>query len=239
MTAMRRWERPLDLLEAAYRQDGSDDEWLRGLVKTTANVFAGDGLGAAAFFAFGRVDEVGRTVLADTRTYCGLGRAVQARNGSAFLRTLPKLPPDLQQSFFFSPETAGTISVATGLGDALQTSVFWRDGGWDPLVTADSLGLKCHEDSLHVLVLGVALRRVMALKPIEQRLWQRVATHVGAASRLRRSRSASSTDAEAVFSPTGKVKHLARGIDGSAVREGFARRRYARSRGTPPQAALE
>lgn len=90
-----------------------------------------------------------------------------------------------------------------------------------------------------MVVLGVALRKVTALTAAEQRLWQRVATHIGAASRLRHSAGKAPDAADAVLSPAGKLQHLTPGIESAPIKEGFARRRHARSRGTAAEAALE
>src|SRR5450631_1084724 len=101
MRSMKGRERPLDLLEAAYRLDGSDDEWVRGMVETTARVFASDGLGAVGFLLSGRIDDSGHTVISEIRSPHAGGRAHLMQGALKVLETYPHLPLELQEGLFF------------------------------------------------------------------------------------------------------------------------------------------
>ena len=59
------WERPLDLREAAYRLDSTDDEWLCGMAEQMAGIREPVGVGAGAFSVAGGIDSKGRTVVVD------------------------------------------------------------------------------------------------------------------------------------------------------------------------------
>jgi DNA-binding CsgD family transcriptional regulator len=236
-----RWERPLDLLEAAYRLDGTDGEWMRGLVEKMDETFSGDGLGAGGLFAAGRIDGGGRTVLADVQL-----RYVVDRGGDrgsdvlAAMRAYPaRLPADIQERTFFSSVTASTASIVTGLGMTLNDNPIWRHSGLKFLGAKDALFLTCHDGPLGSVVLFDALRDLATLESRALHVWQRIATHVGAAFRLRRGRDATPERAAAVLSAGGRIRHLAPGTSGPAIADGFARRRHARKRGIPPESALE
>jgi DNA-binding CsgD family transcriptional regulator len=233
------WERPLDLLEAAYRLDGSDKDWTTGFVETLTKVLPKERIGCLAFILSGRVDQNGRTVIADFHAPSGTGVAGVVPDLQGALRRQLDFPPELLESLYFSQLTAETLSVATGLGEALENDASWQQVGWDIGVVRDSLGLVCHGDHLNSVVLSVALRKVTVLSDSERRVWQRIASHIGAALRLRSRRGVSPDAAAAVLSPTGKIEHLRQEVDGPSVREGFARRRQGRRRDVRPEAALE
>jgi DNA-binding CsgD family transcriptional regulator len=229
---------PLRLLEAAYRLDGSDGDWMRELVETLANVFAREGLGSMGFLMSAQVNSAGRTMLWEIREPCETGH-VTPRDLHEVLGQYRDLPLDLQERLFFS-SIADTVSQATGLGERLPDYPFWQNhGGWNTSIVGDAFGLRCHDGPLHGVVFGAGLRDVTTPTVGELRIWQRLAMHIGAAARLRRGQAFKPQDADAVLSPAGNVHHLVRNGDGRAVKEGFKRRQYARRRHTTPEAALD
>ena len=234
------WERPLDLLEAAYRLDSTDDEWLCGMAEQMAGIREPVGVGAGAFSVAGGIDSKGRTVVVDVPL-----RRVVAEDGAQRDHVLnamvayPQLPLDLQEKVFFSSVTAGTGSAITGLGRTLHRDPTWKQSGLDALAATDTLMMTCHDGLLDCVVVFQALRHFTTLLPADLHLLQRLATHVGAAFRLRRNRDATLAGAEAVFSPSGRIHHLSPQASGASVAEGFARRRHARKRTTKTQVALE
>jgi DNA-binding CsgD family transcriptional regulator len=221
--------------------DGTDIDWMTGLVEKMDELFGARGLGAGGMFATGKIDDQGRTVLADVSL-----RHVADRNAGkaagilAAMAAYPQtVPIDRQERTYFSSLTASTASTVTGLGTALADSSTWRHAGVGVLGAKDAVFLAGHDGPLGTVVLFDALRETMTLTPKELHVWQRIATHVGAAHRLRRNRDATPAGAEAVLSPTGQVQHLVPGAGREQIEEGFARRQHARRRDVSPEAALD
>jgi DNA-binding CsgD family transcriptional regulator len=238
---LMRWAQPLDLLEAAYRLDGTDDAWMHGLVEQVGEMQGHDSVGVGGFAATGRIDDEGRTVLKDVQLPNVVNCDDDCRPAvlNAILAYPSSLPPEIQETVVFSSLTASTASVVTGLGTMLHHGPAWQRSGMDALEAGDALFLTCHDGPIGSVVLFSALRDITALNAGELRLYQRIATHVGAAFRLRRNRDARPGRAAAVLSPAGKIEHLAHDEDRRGVKDGFARRRHARKRGVSPDAALE
>jgi DNA-binding CsgD family transcriptional regulator len=234
------WERPLDLLEAAYRLDGTDEEWTDGLVQTMSAVVRREGIGAGGFWLDGRIDKEGRTVIGGIRLPRVVNPSEDGRRlAEEAMRGYPFLPAELQQKIFFSSATVGTASAITGQGNAVGDDPSWTKSGLDVVEARDAFGMVCHEGPLNAFVLSSPLPRITVLPQSEVRLWERLASHVGAGFRLRRSPGPRLERADAVLSRSGKVHHLAAVNDLGAVKDGFARRRDARARGTKPETALE
>jgi DNA-binding CsgD family transcriptional regulator len=237
---MMRWERPLDLLDAAYRLDGTEDDWLSGMVEQMTQIRAPEGVGAGAFSVKGQIDGEGRTSIVSVPLRHVVGQDERGRaHVLKTMLTYMSIPLDLQEQCFFSAVTATTASVITGLGHTLYQDPLWKLSGLDALTAKDTLMLTCHASLRDSVVLFQALRDTTTMRPSELSLLRRLATHVGAAFRLRRHRNVTPDRAEAVLSPWGKVQHLALEARRASVVDGFSRRRHARGRGTAPDAALE
>ena len=233
------YDRPLDLLEAAYRLDGSDDEWLEGLVKTATTVFAREGLGAGGFILHGKLDDDGRPRIDHIGCSFAGGRGM-APNARAIVELCPSLPQPFQEVAFFGPRIADTSSAVTGHGPGLQQHPFWRESsGFDASVAGDAIGLVGHAGLLKAVVLSPALREAHSLHEREMRLWRRVATHLGTALRLRSHPTTVMERSDAILSTKGGIEHVADGVDVSAVGTGFERRRVARKKGEAPERALQ
>jgi DNA-binding CsgD family transcriptional regulator len=235
------WAGALNLLEAAYRLDGADSDWMQGAVERVGEIAGRENAGAGGFAATGRIDPEGHTVLADVTLGTFMNCDGDGRRAvlAAMLAYPGSLPPAIQEKAFFSSVTASTASVVTGLGATLDQGPAWKMSGLEGLGAKDAFFLACHDGPLGSVVLFNSLSGIRTLKPAEVRLCQRVATHVGAAFRLRRNVDATPDRAEAVLSPHGRVEHLVRAEDRTGVKDGFARRRHARRRNTKPEAALE
>lgn len=235
---MRSWVRPLDLLEAAYRMDGTDSEWIDHLVDTAYDVFSGERTGAVGFVMLGEVDECGRTICRKMQDVSTRGRGMRYPI-EAYLGCHQKLSADLQQRLFFQGSAADTLSSRSGYGSRLCADRYWiKYSGWDTAVTKDALELLGHESSLSSVVLAVPLREPSTLTAAERRLGERIAAHVGSAFRLRRHNPVSLDNAKAVMSPRGHVEYLCDPSDGSTAREAFARRGHARRAAIPTEEAL-
>jgi DNA-binding CsgD family transcriptional regulator len=213
---------------------------MRELVRTAAEVFARDGLGAMGLLISGQVDNKGRSIIAEITSPHGEGQAIRQPLEASISASLRGIPAELQQKLFFSPSLANTTSQIMGLAAGLSRHPWWTDGsGWNTSVTRDAVGLICHDGPLNVAMLAIGLPKATTLKAGERRLGGRIATHVGAALRLRRSALKNLEGADAILSPSGRLDSLAHDHDGPALKEGFDRRRYARRRGVAAEAALE
>jgi DNA-binding CsgD family transcriptional regulator len=238
---MREIDRPLDLLEAAYRLDGSDQDWMGELTRTATKIFRRWTLGAVGSLVWGRIDDEGRTVIADITNGYVDTEALGFESTAGRVGWLPihaALPPEIQRSLYFSPSFADTASrLIAGGGPAAHP--FYRATRWDTSIVRDAMGLIGHDGTVNVAALVFGLREETRLTPAERRLGQRLATHVGAAFRLRCARRATLESADVVLSPGGKVEQLRPGTSREAVTVGFKQRRYARSRAASPDVALE
>jgi len=106
----------------------------------------------------------------------------------------------------FRKTASGTTSVQTGLGEALAEALHWRAMWKSPVV--DSLGLIVRDPSGMGLCLGAGLEKITTLTPRESAVVAKVAVHIGAGHRLRRTQHAQPTEhADAILSPRGKLLH--------------------------------
>ncbi|HVZ88566.1 MAG TPA: sigma factor-like helix-turn-helix DNA-binding protein [Polyangia bacterium] len=233
-----KWVRPLDLVEAGYRLDGTDEEWMRGLVDTASRVFGSSALGVGGFVIATQVDAQGRRAIERTGNAYGTGRALLGPM-EPVLDRYRDMPAEVQERIFFATP-AGTASQALGLGAALSEHPLWlENAGWDPRIARDALGLLCHDATRNLVVLGVALPAITTLSERERRLGERVAIHIGTALRLRRAGRSTPDTAAAVLSTSGKLQHQQAGADLPAIARGFALRRHARGGRIGPDSALE
>jgi DNA-binding CsgD family transcriptional regulator len=195
----------IDVLEAAYLLDGTDDAWMRRLLEQVRR-FLGSGLSVVGFF----VDHnTPRHVEPIRPVVLGLPAEHADRIAQGILDSGP-LFRELQRT----TPAVGTASSSLG-------GVSW--GGilpmlHDPLATAgvrDVIGLRTQDPSGRGVVLGATLPQVTTLSRAELHTWHRVCAHVAAALRLRRrtcdatgtSLPEGSADTEAVLRPDGTVAH--------------------------------
>jgi DNA-binding CsgD family transcriptional regulator len=171
--------RSLELLEAAYRLDGSERDWLHGLASTAARIFEAEVAGGIV--VHGARDASGRTVVAGFASSCGSGETTN-RPMASFAQARRRMPPALQERLFFAAPLAITASQATGLGARVSRHPAWP---WDPAVAKDALLLRGPAGPLKRVILGIALRETTALSDRQRRVAERLAVHLGTAFRLR------------------------------------------------------
>ncbi|HUJ61230.1 MAG TPA: hypothetical protein VLX92_22155, partial [Kofleriaceae bacterium] len=138
----------------------------------------------------------------------------------------------------FGMTKGGALSQTSGLGAELARwpglRVLWKEP------VADVFGLTSHDPGGSGLQLFAALDEIHAPSARDKQLFTRLATHLGAADRLRRVRRTDRLDdADAVLSPRGKLLHARCGDDDGGVRDGVARRDHARKTRRDPDKALE
>jgi DNA-binding CsgD family transcriptional regulator len=140
----------------------------------------------------------------------------------------------------FGQTIGSTLSQLTGLGDAVPKQPAFRQLWKEPVV--DLLGITSHDASGHGLQFVVALDQTHGTSARERRLLMRVATHLGASDRLSRNDRTERLDrADVVMAPTGRVLHSSSGEIArfASVKDGLARRDFARRRREDPEAALD
>lgn len=194
----------LEIVEAAYRLEQSDDDWLRGIAEACLPSLD-RGLGLCAF-EFRHTPEGAPQILA------GKTLAMPDELAAAYPRVFASLSPDVQaRPFRHGPCTTASrmMGGANRLGrhHVMQqnTEAFGiRDAIW--VTAAEPSGWGC---GLHA-----ARTKVVSLSNHEIAQWSRIAAHLGAAARLRRrlARAPGSDvpelpEAEAVFSPDGRLEH--------------------------------
>jgi hypothetical protein len=145
------WQRPLDLLDAAYRLDGSLDDWMGGLTRTAAKVFRHEGLGVGSIFLEGKVDRDGRTTIANIVSRWLESQAIR-RPIEPCLEGFTRLPADVQDTLWFSSALLTTLSECFWVGADL--ALWIERSGWDSSVAGDLLGLSCHDGTKSVAFMG-------------------------------------------------------------------------------------
>ena len=210
---------PTDLIgvvEAAYRSDVTDDEWLHGLTHEARGVFD-RGLGVAAYtYEVTAANEplITRVSLAGDFDPAWIQR-FQQRMGED--TEVVARPPTHWKTWLHIP--CGTASKVAGL--ERLTSALVEFGG-----ARDLLSINGRDPRGFGLWLGVPLRRATQLSKAKLELYTRVAAHFGAGHRVRRTRAGralSADQAEAVMSPSGKVLHASGEARHRAAREELGR----------------
>jgi DNA-binding CsgD family transcriptional regulator len=233
-----KWGRPLDLLEAAYRLDGTDAEWLVGLVQAARTAFPEEDLTRTGACVRGKVDAGGQTVVERFEHAYAEGQSIlqPATFWDEAIRRLP--PAELHGPLYFSAPLASTVSQV--VGGRLSDLEFWSGNpAWDSSQVKDALGLTFQDGALKAGVVSVGLRETTTLTPGVRRFAERIAIHIGAAFRLRSSRAATPDRADAVFTPDGKIHHAEVEADRPVLEAGFGAWHHARRGDVRPEAALE
>lgn len=230
---------PVDLLEAAYRLDGSDAEWLQALVEAGTKIFAHEGLGGGGACLVGRIDpETGARGIDHYLCSAGVGTCNAVEKTLELQLTLPVA---LQQQLFFSRDVGLTASEAIGVGEALHTLPFWK-AIWDPCVH-DALGFVGQDGVLGAVNIGIGLRETQTVNGAARTLLKRVAMHIGTAYRVRSAtrgkRSAATDNADAIFTHAGRCVHTRAPSRERSLAAGIQRRARARTMRDQPESALD
>lgn len=212
---------------------------MKNVVRTLDKVFAREACGAGGFVVAGRIDELGRTVIKDLSLLHAVTRG-GAREADVIgaIHAYPSFHPEWHEKMFFSAYTASTAAALLGRNVPMSEEVL-QGGGLAPVGAQDAFALNCHAGPLQTLALSAPLRDVTVLSRDERSFWGRTTAHIGAAFRLRRAGRNDPDHADAVLLPSGKIEHLTSDISRKSAKDGFVRRRRARSRGTTAEAALE
>jgi len=197
----------LAIIEAAYASCASDEDWLAQIAEAAVPILD-QGMGAHAFTYDARDPaRVGITGFGQAGTPAQLEKGarefIAALNADA-ARVL--FPPD--------PPVALLHRVLAPVRPTPEMAMALRGGG-----VADAVGVRGHNPDGCGLVLSAAAGKEAVLPPRTTWAMTRVAVHLAAAARLRLHSPVSSRldDADAIFSPRGKLQHLADSTSGTAA----------------------
>lgn len=227
---------PIALIEAAYRVENSDTEWLEELARVSAATM-GSEQGAIAFqYDASSGDWVYVTGVA------ALGLPAEFVEG---MFNHPDLPPEqgnqlikMYTSLTFASLRESFAPVVPQLGDVLTRFGIDDFVGFNAL---DPTGRGC--------MVGVATKREVYANS-RRDSWQRLAAHVAAGNRLRKTLRGLAQDtadptaaAEAVINPDGRVEHAVGDAEPrearEALRDALVRIDRARSRSESPTSSVE
>jgi DNA-binding CsgD family transcriptional regulator len=200
------------VVEAAYQLEGTEQEWLSGIVEA-ARPHLDRGRGVVGYFWEARQSgplQVSEPVLLGTpRVY---EQKFAAFTAAADDRVL--------DGTYRAEVVCGTVSELVG-ADLVRQHPAWAM--LRPSGICDFLGIRVADPNGQSAFLGAPLHRLGRLRPAERTCWERIASHLSAGLRLRRALLAGASEqrgaVEAILSAKGAVVHA----------EGLARSRDARS----------
>jgi DNA-binding CsgD family transcriptional regulator len=201
---------PLSVVEAAYRFEASQEEWLRGIAQATyAQLGAGIGMLAFPYRVLddSRVEATGKPCVID----------MPEEFGTQSVAMVQSLPPNYVRRTFMRCEVTTQSQVTDPEVVAFNAPMrpMMEAMGWHDLVVCGGM-----DPSRHGLYLGAWLPKLTKLPPQVAAMWNRVAVHLTAATRLRHRLGIDGPGApDAVLAPDGKLLHA----------EGEAADREARS----------
>jgi len=224
----------LAIVEAAYAQGRSDQEWVQGLAEAAVPIVdAGHGVLAYTYDA----RESGTVHIGD---YAEAGSTIplepQVRAFTA------ALPPDLVRPFYSaSPPTELLLNLLPPAPPPVTASRGVLEQG--PVVAMDAVGLRGHNPDARGCVISAPSTGPYRLPPRTRASLDRVALHLAAAHRLRQKHVSLDplAGAEAIFSTQGKLEHSASAGGPPAVLQGAVEKRLMgqRVRAEEPERALE
>lgn len=194
----------LEIIEAAYRLDLPDAEWLQGIAQACLPQL-GRGFGLCAF-------EFRHTPEGRPEIVAGKMLDMPDELAASYPRIFASLNPDIQaRPFRQGPCTTGSRMMG-GATQLAREEVMLRNS--QTFGIRDSVWITAAEPSGWGLGLHAGRSKLVSLSNHEIEQWSRVAAHLGAAVRLRRRLERTATpdvpavaDPEAVFSPEGRVEH--------------------------------
>jgi DNA-binding CsgD family transcriptional regulator len=226
----------IEIVDAAYGAAGSDQDWVDQVARAAYSALD-QGLGVSVFtFDASSGDKVRVGVC--TQIGCPPGF-----QGSPIAEATPGE---------HVPTLFGSAPPALLLSECVEPSIF--DGfiaaALHPFGIRDVIGIRCVEPSGRGCVISVSLPQLRPLPARRRSVLARVAAHIVAGWRLRQKLAGGAEppgvgdDGDAIFDESGRVAHLADGIDarrdGSKLRAGVERLLASKqARRLDPDAAVE
>ena len=184
----------ISIVEAAYRSDASEREWIEGVASAVARTL-GRGLGAWAFF-------LDASDLSNIRVW-GLDRSHLAidLNPETFLASAD------EAAAYYTKQAVGTSSSQVGVA-AWKASRHYNEI-YKPAGAEDVLGLVAIDANRIGCVVAVPLPEITRLRPREVRAYSQLAAHLATGHRLRVGLSQQPVERgpEAVLRPDGTLEH--------------------------------
>ena len=185
----------ISFIEAGYSLEKDDESWTKGLLEQASPVFERGWWPSAFLYRYTpttlHIDEV----------------AVQ---GPSFIkgatRDAEKLPPEVIDTMFRSGNNVGTISELVFNRFPNKESVFRK---FTRGMIGDNLGMTAHSGSGGAIGLSVGFLKRTTPTTAECKRWPAIASHLGAALRLRKIARSFSLDVqsvEAIFDAGGKLQ---------------------------------
>lgn len=214
---------PLEVIEAAYRQAGTDLDWLRGIGKAVRPLLDGE-RGLLAYLidpAVAPAEQFARRVVFDVSPEdVEFAEELMSRN-ARMMATFHDARDSLD------PSAVGAYRRA-GLGEVDDKA--WMRDAYDRLGVSDYAAFGTIEPDGKRVVFVAGQREVRAYDRLTIQLWAKVAAHIAAGRRLR---ATVGTNIEVVLSTDGRIEHavgqgtsrLAREV----LRDAVVRQEHARS----------
>lgn len=188
-----------DILDAAYRLDLGNREWLSAIVNA-ARPTLDRGFGLCAFeFQFG------------TETPPRVLQARMVGMPDELVQLYPMVFTSMSPEFRTRPFTHGPCTSAsqmTGLGSALKQHPLMRQHA-QRFGIFDSLWITAAEPSGHGVGLHAGRGQISRVSSATRALWSRLGAHLSAATRLRRRLAVTPREPAAIFRSDGHLEHLA------------------------------
>lgn len=200
--------RAIDIVETAYRLDGSEAEWLDALLGC-ARPELDTGCGVYAFTGNEQVPNLAAS-------------PVFAQHGldTGFAERLGRLNQDAPDAIYdlLRPRlvTCGGLEQTLGAGSPV---VEHFRGLMQPTGVKDGFSLFAQEAEGGSITISAPSRWVVAPGPRVRGIWQRVGLHIASALRLRRKLAAHASARDALLDPSGKLED----VSGDVEKDGTAR----------------
>ncbi len=213
----------VDLLDALYSNELEAEAAVATVLKTLLPVTRSR---SGAFFRFTSGYDDGCFRMRSVSELHQIGPEAKWSDGSLqYVLTTPFAEP------VFGKTLANTTSAVTGPVPVPG----WREIWGAPVV--DAVNVISRDVCGNGIGISLGLDERTSPSAREERLLVRLATHLGAADRLRGERAVA--EADAVLSPNGKVLHVSDPTQLAPMRDGFERRAAARKQRHDAERALE
>ncbi len=199
----------LSVIEAAYRMDLPEPEWVAGILHA-ARPSIDQGAGVYAY-----VFDASAAMTIRSFVFSGPAHMSEAEVGAA-LSTVP-------EDYVAKSWRARACSLASEIPGFHELEIL--PSYLHPRGIRDLFAISGADPTYQGVYLGAGQRRVAKLSPRKRATWSRVAAHLASAFRLRRTIGAQrdlTEGAEAVFTPGGKVEHAEGDASTRAARETLA-----------------
>lgn len=212
--------RPLiGVVEAAYHLEGSEEDWLRGIMKAMPGSFD-RGFGIAAYtyqLSRGHPAQLGAVVASGPPWLAEVTLAVNSPKSNA--RADRKALLEAQRRTIAGAPCFGTASEIFGRSSELYAAAFERDPFAQRYGYRDFVGIIAREPSGFGVTLGGLLPAPERSARRDRARYSRIAAHLSAALRLRRTLSTGRGAEEAVLSATGACLDAGPSAQAPTVRE--------------------